>query len=387
MNRKTRSKAMINRRTIPEHTRLKLWVKAAGRCEFRGCNEPVWQNNLTLSDGNFGEVAHIIAASEDGPRGSEESADLRIGYSNLMLLCPRCHIEIDRDPNKYSSELLHQWKQEHEKRIEIQTSYPEEIHKSTVVLFTVKIKDRIPRINHEAYRNAMFPKYPVDEGIKIEIPDFDRYGDETEWSTYARSIERKIKTRVEGGIDTKEAKHFSVFAIGPMPLLMFLGKCIGDTIPTDLYQSHRNIKDTSQTWTWQEEEQETQTSYIANPIKVVENSENIAIVLALSDTIGPDKYANFIDNTFSIYEITIENPSPHFLKNPKQLEHFSYEYRKLLNQVQATHGHRCKVFILPAVPISIAVECGRVLLPTKDPEIFASEYYNQDGFQKVLKIN
>ena len=387
MNTRKKSKPRINDRNVPQHTRLKLWIKAAGRCEFQGCNEPVWRNNLTLSDGNFAEVAHIIAASEDGPRGSEESADLRIAYSNLMLLCPRCHIEIDRDPNKYSSELLRQWKQDHEKRIEIQTNYPEEIHKSTVVLFTVKIKDRVPRINHEAYRNAMFPKYPVDEGIKIEIPDFDRSGDVTEWSTYARSIERKIRIRVEEGIDREAVKHFSVFAIGPMPLLMFLGRCIGDTIPADLYQSHRNIKDTSQTWSWQTEEQETQTSYIVNPIKVVENSENVAIILSLSDTIGKDKYVNFVDDTFSLYEITIENPSPHFLRNPKQLEHFSYEYRKLLNQVQTTHGHRCKVFILPAAPISIAVECGRVLLPTKDPDIFACEYYDKDGFRKVLKIN
>ena len=387
MNAKKKSKPEINDRTLPQHTRLKLWVKAAGRCQFHGCNEPVWRNNLTLSDGNFGEVAHIIPVSEGGPRGSEESTDLRIDYSNLLLLCQRCHKEIDDDPNEYPAELLRQWKQEHEKRIEIQTSHSEDIHKSTVVLFTVRIKDRIPRINRAAYRNAMFPKYPVDEGINIEIPDFDRHGTEAEWKTYAKAIDRKIKARVEKGIDETEIKHFSVFAIGPIPLLMFLGKCIGDTIHADLYQSHRNIKETSQTWSWQVEERETQTSYIVNPINVVKNSEKVAIILALSDTIGKDKYANFVDDTFSIYEITLENPSPHFLKNPKQLEHFSYEYRKVLNQVQAAHGHRCKVFILPAIPISIAVECGRVLLPTKDPEIFACEYYHKEGFRKVLKIN
>ena len=73
------------------------------------------------------------------------------------------------------------------------------------------------------------------------------------------------------------------------------------------------------------------------------------------------------------------------MKNPKQLEHFSYEYRRLLNQVQAAHGHRCKVFILPAVPVSIAVECGRVLLPTKDPDIFACEYYDEDGVSEGSK--
>jgi len=153
----------------------------------------------------------------------------------------------------------------------------------------------------------------------------------------------------EEGIEDGKIKHLSVFAIAPMPLLMFLGKCIGDTVPTDLYQSHRNIAGTNQTWSWQEE-QETQTSFIVTPIRVVENSEKAAIILALSDTIGSDKYANVVDETFSLYEITIETPSPHFLKNRNQLEHFSYEYRKLLNQIQAAHGHNCQVFILPAVP-------------------------------------
>ena len=371
---------------VSQHTRLKLWVKSAGRCEFHGCNEPLWRNGLTLSDGNFGEVAHIVGSSEGGPRGSEESADLRIDYSNLMLLCQRCHKAIDDDPDRYTTELLRQWKHDHEKRIEIQTNHSTEDCKSTVVLFTVRIKDRITPINREAYRNAIFPKYPVDDGIKIDNQDFDRHGDKSEWEAYAKVIERKIKARVEEGIEREAVKHFSIFAIGPQPLLMFLGKCIGDTIPANLYQSHRNIEDTSQTWTWQEEERETQTPYIVKPIKVVEDSQNVAIILALSDTIEKDKYANLVDDTFSLYKITIENPSPHFLKNPEQIERFSCEYRRLLNQVQATHGHRCQVFILPAVPVSIAVECGRVLLPTKDPEIFACEYYNQEGFREVLKI-
>ena len=68
------------------------------------------------------------------------------------------------------------------------------------------------------------PMYPVDEGIKIDNQDFDRHGDESEWEAYARVIARKIRTRVEEGIDREAVKHFSVFAIGPMPLLMFFGQ-------------------------------------------------------------------------------------------------------------------------------------------------------------------
>ena len=60
---------------------------------------------------------------------------------------------------------------------------------------------------------------------------------------------------LEEGIDGRKITHLSVFAIAPMPLLMFLGKCIGDTISSDLYQRHRNIADTNHAWSWPVEEQ------------------------------------------------------------------------------------------------------------------------------------
>ena len=179
----------------------------------------------------------------------------------------------------------------------------------------------------------------------------------------------------------------SVFAIAPQPLLIYLGKCIGDTIPANLYQRHRNIEQTHRTWSWPENPN-THTSYLVNQVRIVEGSNQVALILALSDYINNDKYNSFIPEAFSIYQITIEEPSPHFLKSPQQIKNFSYEYRKLLNQIQATHGRNCKVFILPAVPAPIAVECGRVLLPTKDPEIWACEYYpKEQGFRQVLQIN
>ena len=389
MTTRINAKPKITRKNVPPDTRLRLWVKSAGRCEFSGCNEPVWRNNLTLNNGNFGEVAHIIAASEDGPRGNKESADLQIEYSNIMLLCKRCHTEIDTNSEKYPAELLREWKWKHEDRIEIQTKHPADIHKSTVLLFSVNIGDRIVPINPEAYRNAMFPRYPTDEkGISIAKNNFNGHNDAEYWQAFASEIQRKVKWSFEEGIDEEKIKHLSVFAIGPMPLLMFLGKCIGDTVPADLYQSHRNIDDTNQTWSWPKEEQDTETCYVVNPHYINKNSRNIAVVLSLSGKIESDRYKGLVSENFSIYEITIEEPSIHFLKSGKQLEGFSREYRKLLNKIQATHGDSCQISIIPAVPAPIAVECGRVLLPKSDPEIFVYEYDNsQDRFRRVLKIN
>lgn len=377
----------MTRKKIPENLRLQLWVKSAGRCEFKGCNKPVWYNTLTLSDANFAEVAHIIGSSKDGPRGNDQSEDLQIDFSNLMLLCQPCHKEIDDNEETYSVELLKKWKQEHEDRIEIQTSFPEDIHKSIPLTCMINIGDRVTPINFEAIKNAMFPKYPIDfKGIKIE-ESFDRNCSESEWQSFAdNKIRNKLQRAFDQGNDDIKIKHLSVFGIAPMPFLIYFGKCIGDTIPSDIYQSHRNIENTSKTWNWQETANSASSYQISCEKET--NGDTVLIKLAISDSINEDKYSVLLKENISIYQITIAEPSPHFLKSKKQLELFSYEYRKLLNQIQARHGSNCKIQILPAVPVAIAIECGRVILPTKDPKIFVCEYYNDlNGFKEVLRIN
>ena len=388
MSKIQKSEPKITRKNVPLHTKLKLFSKSAGRCQFRGCNKLIWRNDLTLTERNFGEVAHIIAASASGPRGNQESKNLQIEYSNLMLLCQRCHTEVDSDSKTYSEDLLREWKKEHENRIEIQTRYTGDIHKSTVLLFMVNINERLSSIKPEVYHNAMFPKFPVDDkGIRIAIKDFDGRNNPETWEVFATQIRRKIEKHFEEGIDEEEIKHLSVFALGPMPLLMYLGKCIGDTISADLYQKHRKITDTNHAWSWRSEELETEARFITNPIHINKDTKNVGIVLSLSAKIPSERFAKLVSDNYCIYEITIENPSMYFLKCPKQIEEFSRKYRELLNDIQTTHGDTCNIFIIPAVPAPIAVECGRVILPKSDPVIFACEYDDQNGLRTVLKIN
>ena len=310
-------KTTHTRKPIPESVKLELWVKSAGRCQFKGCNKPVWYNGLTLSKGNFAEIAHIIGSSKQGPRGTDDSENLQTEFSNLMLLCPVCHKTIDDAPAKYPVALLQQWKQAHEDRIAIQTSYSDEIHKTTVLLCSVNIGERLVPINTEAVANAIFPKYPTDfKGIKIEENAFDRFATMEIWQAFAESkIKRKVRQYLEEGADDVKIKHLSVFGIAPMPFLFYLGKCIGDTIPCDIYQSHRNIEDTSKTWNWQQVEP-VKTDYLASCEQ--ENITDIVLLkLAISDAINADKYATLQSDNTAVYQITIPTPSVHFLQSKK----------------------------------------------------------------------
>ena len=46
-----------------------LWAISGGRCEYEGCNTPLYMDILTKKKYNKAYIAHIVADSLDGPRG------------------------------------------------------------------------------------------------------------------------------------------------------------------------------------------------------------------------------------------------------------------------------------------------------------------------------
>src|SRR6185369_4912637 len=101
---------------ISDNTVKLLWGRAAGTCSNPSCRTDL---TVLLEDGrgfNVGEMAHVIASSPTGPRGFGSGGSDE--YENLVLLCPTCHRTVDKAPGgTYSVEMLHQWKQGHERSV------------------------------------------------------------------------------------------------------------------------------------------------------------------------------------------------------------------------------------------------------------------------------
>lgn len=88
----------------------KLYGLAAGRCSI--CQVNLFENNV-----HIGEMAHVIAKSKNGARGTEDlTADIH-SYENLILLCANHHTEVDQNPDQYTVEKLHSIKKGHENNI------------------------------------------------------------------------------------------------------------------------------------------------------------------------------------------------------------------------------------------------------------------------------
>ena len=105
-----------------ESTLLMLCARSGGRCEFEGCNRVLFRDEITLNEFNDTNVAHIVAASPDGPRGdSKRSYELSDKFENLMVVCLEHHKMIDNKNlvHLYPEERLRQMKQRHEKAMEL----------------------------------------------------------------------------------------------------------------------------------------------------------------------------------------------------------------------------------------------------------------------------
>lgn len=88
-------------------------------CSFPGCKRPLaWgREEIRVR----GEMAHIVASSDAGPRGDTSfPASDRNKYENLILLCPNHHEEVDSEVAQFTSEVLAQMKAEHEAWVERQ---------------------------------------------------------------------------------------------------------------------------------------------------------------------------------------------------------------------------------------------------------------------------
>lgn len=373
----------MSKTTIPPKVVLKLWFRSGGRCQFQGCNKPLWRDELTQRQMNQAYIAHIIADSPDGPRGdSILSPELAKDFSNLMLLCPTHHKLVDDNPIIYPTELLQKHKQEHENRIEHLTSIKEDV-KTHLLLFVDNIGRRKPHINFDDVCTSVIPRYPAESKfIEIDLSQSPYRDDEPDYFILKQDeIVRLVDSRIRQTSRVEGIKHLSIFALASIPLLIYVGYEIGDTIPSDVYQAHRDTN----SWKWQLQNKQEFKYIIDTPqLPEVCNIKAIALNLSLSGTIHSQEIFPVMPKPYCIYKMTITEPDRDYLKSKDQLDLFKVEMRALLRQIREIHGCDCEIHLFPAIPASAAVSLGQLLLPKSDPLIHV--YENNQGFRYALTI-
>lgn len=107
MSRKTK---LCGRVALSASTKRRLWAESGGYCQNPECAIYLFTDEET----DFAQMAHIIPASEDGPRDNDdlEMSDVeRALPSNIAVLCANCHARVDKAPDTYPAEMMQNWKE------------------------------------------------------------------------------------------------------------------------------------------------------------------------------------------------------------------------------------------------------------------------------------
>lgn len=373
----------ITRKISPKISQ-ELWARAAGRCQFSGCNRILYKSPVTQERVNLAQKAHIYSFSHRGPRGRgpfKHNPRLLNGVSNLILICHDCHTKIDqhKDGGIYSAELLKQWKFHHEKRIAIVTGVNPS-KKSTVVLYGANIGDEKSCLQPHLAQWALFPQwYPAEETpIPLHMSWEGKDNQPDYWITEEQNLEKRFDRFILPLVE--QGSHFSIFGLAPIPLLIRLGTLFTDKIPSEVYQLHREPK---ANWEWKK-----RTNSIEYRIKIPKTFRHSpALVISLSASISPRRITSVLGQKVSIWELTIDDPHNDFLKTRAQLSNFRKMVRQLMIQIAEKHGNDIPLSIFPAMPVATAVELGRVRMPKAEmPWVLYDQNNTLGAFVKALEI-
>jgi hypothetical protein len=354
------------RANISKDVRRDLWIAAAGRCEFRGCNKPVDRDFLTKARCNVGEYAHIVADSPDGARGIPgESERLAKDPGNLMLACFGCHSRIDRNSrnNEFSAEQLRAMKREHETRIEriysatgtkdslpILMTFPIATHKPAITL---------GQVHYAMLQNSDYTRFPGADHIFIDKSDFDIQDDDPIfWDRADTALCQLFDRRIQPAIEAKNgAAHLTIAAFAPIPMLMKLGALLGD-------KTEASILDLpGDEWLWDRRMDCPAPKFayrvpdtLPREVAVMVNISNIA-----QQPTG-----------MSAVEFRAVEPNRAIIRTEAHVLDFRREFNSFLLNLHRS-GARV-IHLHPATPLSASVEIGRLLLPKVFEEVHVWEW-------------
>lgn len=355
----------LTSREITRPVESMLWGRAAGRCEFEGCNQQLYKSKVTQEPVNVAQKAHIYAFSTGGPRGRKRGSTTQSnGIENLMLVCGACHATIDKKwtQKRYTVAMLRKWKQAHERRVALVTDIGPD-KRSHILLFHANIDAHRGPLQYRQAVDAVFPRwYPAEEhAIEFGYRN-SPLSEETQtlyWNAECAGLESNYAD-VRKRIDRGDISHLSVFALAPQPLLIKLGLLLGDIVPADIYQLHREPRST---WTWPVQACAPASFEVTRPASV---GGTPALVLEMSATVTADRVTSALGADASIWKVTVPVPHKEIVKSREHLSAARTVFRQVFDAIKAAHGQTTLLHVFPVMPVSLAVEFGRARSPKAD---------------------
>ena len=347
---------------ISDRTAQEVWADAAGRCMFAGCGDDLTSIPFYKKRARVGYLAHIVASSPQGPRGSQAlSHKLADDSSNIMLMCDKHHRLIDcHAPMEYPVERLQAMREAHiamvhhlleslkYKRVKAvailgnlantSTFFSENDFRSALLEDKKSLVDTVRYLGHSSKRDER------------NYPGF--------WANYLREHEGQIRYLVSDSNDA--AAHplpLAVFPFHNIPTLVLAGRIMGEGRVNDVFQYHRERK----SWAWDTALSPKPQHYFS--VEGLSDSPEDEVFISIELTAELDLSAlptELETRRLPWIRIRCQQPSFDCIAHPDDLKQFSDVARQAINHVQ-DKMRVSRVHTIAISPASTVYRFGQML--------------------------
>ncbi|PUA78931.1 SAVED domain-containing protein [Nocardioides currus] len=379
----------VKRDRITDSVRNALWARTAGRCTI--CNRRLLGDHRTyLHSVLLAELAHNIGATDGdaSPRSVEnDGVDDTEAEENLLLLCHDCHKIIDHSDHIdfFPPEKLRQIKEAFERRIEMVTEHGG-LTRTAALRVGCMIRGALAMASQrEVAETLLAVNY-------LGLVETQRSGDFTcriggsaggrgFWDAAQQSID-DVVAQVHQAIASGDVEHISVFAIAPVPLLVYLGSHLDDKTPTRLFQKHR---DQFVGWSWTD--QGDPVDFEVTSSDAESSAENVVLVCALTSEVNRTAFPDTLDGA-PVIEVrpADTSPKPTLLAHEQSLINFGEQWRVALATAEARFPNANRWHLIASAPVTASIESGRAFVRNIHPPVTVYER-SEHAYEAVLRVN
>jgi hypothetical protein len=309
----------------------------------------------------IGEIAHIEASSDSGPRGNmNKTKKDRDEYDNLILLCQNCHARLDGQKNTNSVEYIRQLRNDHEAWV--RNSLPER-GKSATGWATILLQGVHP-FDLESAITALLPDFPSNDPLIIRVdPDREKWG----------SIQLRLAEQINTLFNNGDPFDFriAVFPLAPVSACLALGYYLTNRPRVRLFQYHRD----DYSWAWPNRPSPPNDITVTGlPDNNISSPGEIAVAFDLSASVTKEVIQEVSPLFLGEVHVTVPSPNTGWLQHPEQLKELAKIARRVFERCVANYPQASKWHIFYAGPAPGAVIVGQQINPTMCPPVQLYEY-------------
>ncbi|MET7878882.1 SAVED domain-containing protein [Micromonospora profundi] len=306
---------------------------------------------------------------------------------NLLLLCHDCHKIIDHPDHIdfFPPEKLLELKESFERRIEMVTEnggltrtaalrVGSQIRGSLALASQREIAETLLAVN---YLGLVETQRSGDFTCRIH----GAAGGRGFWEAAQQAIDDTLDL-VRQAINSGDVEHICVFAIAPIPLLVYLGWHLDDKTPTRIFQKHRNQ---FTGWSWAD--QGDPVEFGVSAMDPQSDVEDVVLMCAVTSDVNTALLPESIADAPRVEIRPVDlAPDPTLISHERSLANFAVQWRAALATAESRYPAARRWHLIASAPVTVAIEAGRAVMRDAHPSVTVYER-GPDSYEGVLKIN